>query len=456
MHYSLPAVGTVLPNPLGSMPLSRNFSNPDAPADESSAKSIGYQLEHKFSSNLSIRNTFVADFYKNPGKGIGFSTFLNEDNRTLDLFANGGDSDRQEYQLQTNVIAKIETGKIEQGLLLGLDLRRTLGDNTNGFFTLSDGSDIPSIDLFDPDPEFPELSDLQFTEDFNASFEDNYIAVYGQDLISFGEKLKLLLGGRYDWVTENFQDNLFGDFIVSKDSAFSPRVGIVYQPLEPVSLYAGYSRSFSPQGRFGNINADGTPFEPTKGGQFEAGVKTEFLDGKASATLAAYQITKTNINVDDPEREGFEIQIGEQRSRGIEFDLTGEPLPGLRLITAYAFTDAEVTDDPFFVGKQLENIPQHSGSIWAVYEVPKGRWQGFGIGTGVFAVGERQGDLDNTFTIPAYGRVDALLYYRRENWQAQLNFTNLFDGDYFESSGGRDSVSPGAPFTVRGQLSAEF
>lgn len=84
----------------------------------------------------------------------------------------------------------------------------------------------------------------------------------------------------------------------------------------------------------------------------------------------------------------------------------------------------------------------------------EGNWQGFGIGAGVFVVGERQGDTDNTFTISAYDRVDALLYYRRNNWQAQLNIENLFNENYIESADG--FVTFGAPFIVRGQLSAEF
>jgi iron complex outermembrane receptor protein len=205
----------------------------------------------------------------------------------------------------------------------------------------------------------------------------------------------------------------------------------------------------------------GDPLEPITGRQFEVGVKGEFFDGRASATLAAFQINRRNDFVPDPvDPDNFEVQLGETRSRGIEFDLTGEILPGLNLIATYALTDNEITEDANFgfEGNTPSNIPLHSGSIWAVYEVPKGDLQGFGIGAGVFVQGERQGNFDNTFTISAYGRVDALLYYRRENWQAQLNIENLLNEDYIESAfdevGG--TVVFGAPFTVRGQLSVEF
>jgi iron complex outermembrane recepter protein len=60
----------------------------------------------------------------------------------------------------------------------------------------------------------------------------------------------------------------------------------------------------------------------------------------------------------------------------------------------------------------------------------------------------------NTLEAPGYARTDALLYYRRDNWGAQLNIDNLFDVEYFETP--FEQVFYGAPFTVRGQLSVEF
>ncbi len=218
------------------------------------------------------------------------------------------------------------------------------------------------------------------------------------------------------------------------------------------SIFAGGLLGFVPEF---DTDAEGNPFEPIKGNQLEVGVKSEFLDGRASATLAAYQINRRNDLVTDPDNPEFSIQLGERRSRGIEFDLTGEVLPGLNLIATYGFTDAEITEDPDFEGNRVDGVARHTGSIWTVYEVQDGGFQGLGIGAGVVIEGDKPGDLENTFDVPAYARTDALLYYRQENWQAQLNFQNLFDTDYFTPYFGRN-VSPGAPFTVRGQLSVEF
>jgi iron complex outermembrane receptor protein len=179
------------------------------------------------------------------------------------------------------------------------------------------------------------------------------------------------------------------------------------------------------------------------------------------AKLLRHSLLLTLLNdfVPDPvDPENFSIQLGAIRSRGIELDLAGEVSPGLRLIATYALTDSKVTEDnrPEFVGDRTINVPLHSGSLWAVYEVQAGDLQGLGVGAGVYVVGERSGDfVDEGFTIPGYTRVDALLYYRRNNWKVQLNVENLFDRNYIESSFGSD-VLVGAPFTIRGQVSYTF
>jgi len=451
----LPARGTVLPNPLGEIPRSRNTGEPDFNDSRFVEWNIGYRLEHQFNDNLSITNSFTANILDNYGQGVR-PDVLEEDNRTLPRIGEVNIGSSENYTLQTDLSGKVKTGIVQHDLLLGVELAR----NNNEATFLSDET-VASLDIFNPVyGNVPNLDDFELA--FGSRSTDDTIGVYAQDLLSIGKKVKVIVGGRFD---RNFRKST--EFItlesgeigdgetIEEDpvNSFSPRLGIVYQPIESVSLYSSYSTFFLPQFELDRL---GNPFDPITGRQFEVGVKNEFFDGKASATLAAFQINRRNDFTPDPVDPDFSVQLGETRSRGIEFDLTGEVLPGLKLITTYALTDNQIIEDDNFgsEGNTPTNVPLHSGSIWAVYEVPKGEYRGFGVGTGVFAVGERQGDFDNTFTTPAYGRVDALLYYRQENWQAQLNFENLLDEDYIESAD--ENVSPGAPFTVRGQLSAEF
>ena len=306
----------------------------------------------------------------------------------------------------------------------------------------------------------PEVSFLGTSVNDRTSY-----GLYLQDQIAFSDSLKLLVGGRYDWVSQEsgfITPDGVEDIASQDDSAFSPRIGLVYQPSESVSLYGSYVRSFNTE--FGR-NPDNEPFEPTRGTQYEIGVKTDFLDGRLSATLAAYYLTKTNVLTPDPDpvlaQQGFSVHVGEQRSRGIELDVTGEILPGWNIVASYALTDTAVTNDnriPSNEGNRLENVPLHQASLWTTYEIQEGDLQGLGFGLGLFYVGERQGDLANTFQVGDYLRTDAALYYRRNRFNAAININNLFDVDYVSSVtfGGNLYTHRSAPFTIVGSDSWEF
>lgn len=164
----------------------------------------------------------------------------------------------------------------------------------------------------------------------------------------------------------------------------------------------------------------------------------------------------------DPElaRQDFQVQVGEQRSQGIELDVTGEILPGWKIITSYALTDTEVTEDnsiPSTVGNRFAGIPQHQASLWTTYEIQKGDLQGLGFGLGLFYVGERQVDLENSFQLDDYLRTDAAIYYRRNQFNAAINVRNLFDIDYVSSgSSGTLFINRGNPLTITGSIGWEF
>lgn len=449
----LPASGTLFANPLGRVPLSRNLGDPQSnaePQGPSNFGSIGYRLEHKFSNDWSIRNAFNFENYTADYTYLLNGELDETDNRTLPRSAERGDTLNQSFALQTDVIGKVQSGNLKQELLFGVELRRWTGNS------VFQSASAASTDLFNPvyGIDIPDTDFVVYNDSFSR--QDN-LGIYIQNLVSIGENLHILLGGRFDLVKQVDENKLTEETFEQEDTAFSPRIGIVYQPIREVSLYANYSRSFEPSDNASNVNLDGSPFTPTKGEQFEVGVKTEWLDGKLSATLAAYQIEKQNVITQDPDNPGFRIQVGEQRSRGIELDIVGQVLPGLNLIASYSYIDAEITrDNSGFEGNRPRLVPTHQGSLWATYEIQRGSLKGFGIGSGVFITGDRQGDLANSFDLPGYTRFDAALFYRRDNWRVGLNFKNLFNREYFESAFSRNSLFPGAPFTVVGTISITF
>ncbi|MEM9246436.1 MAG: TonB-dependent receptor, partial [Cyanobacteria bacterium P01_F01_bin.153] len=315
------------------------------------------------------------------------------------------------------------------------------------------------LDIFNPVYEAiprPNFEELPVFRD--EVIETDRLGIFIQDQISLTDNLILLAGLRYDTIAQKTQreESMFLQAAddTQNDDAFTPRVGIVYQPIEEISLYGSYSRSFTPNS---GTDVDGNFFDPEEGEGFEVGIKAELFDGRLAATLAYFNITKQNIVTTDPDNSRLSVITGEQRSRGIELDVAGEILPGWNIIASYAYIDAEITEDNRFeVGNRLFSVPEHSASLWTTYEVQSGDLEGLSVGLGFNFVGERAGDLGNTFELDSYFLTNAALSYRRNNWQAALNFKNLFDIDYILGSNSRARVDPGEGFAVVGSISVEF
>ncbi|NEQ27620.1 MAG: TonB-dependent receptor, partial [Microcoleus sp. SIO2G3] len=111
-------------------------------------------------------------------------------------------------------------------------------------------------------------------------------------------------------------------------------------------------------------------------------------------------------------------------------------------------------------GNRLVGIPRNSANLWTTYEIQSGDLQGLGFGIGFNFAGERQGDLANTFQANSYFLTNAAVFYRRDDWRFALNFRNIFDVDYIQSTsnfGNRFNAGiPGEPFTVVGSVSVTF
>ena len=449
----LPALG----NSVISVPNDRVVGEPSDFVD-SVLINAGYNLEHKFSDSWQLRNAFrflgrdLLDVVAVPVGGFDESTGI------LTRFASQQELDTREYALQTNVVGDFATGPIEHTLLVGVDISRFDEDELTRF----DFFNPNPLDVFDP--VFGTLDGID--PDSLPTFIDNSVqsdrlGVYIQDQIDLLDNLILVAGVRYDLVgrrtTARATDgNPVASETTQEDDAFSPRFGIVYQPIPEISLYGSYSRSFTPSF---DVDSDGNPLEVERGEGFEVGVRAEMLDGNLSATLAYFDITRENVATPDPDDIFSSVATGEQKSRGIELDVIGEILPGWNIIASYAYIDAEVTEDNAIPeGNRLFNTPEHSASLWTTYRIQRGDLEGLGFGVGFNFVGEREGDLENSFQLGTYFLTNAAVFYRRENWSLALNFNNIFDVDFIASSNNSRSFQnlPGEPFSVLGSISVEF
>jgi iron complex outermembrane recepter protein len=445
IFIGVPAIGTISPNRNGEIPRERNTGEPEGTYTPEVIRA-GYNLEHEFSENWSLRNSFYYSHFYNNNRNSYFNRSLGSDQRTIQRGVQDAEDRYQSYDISTNIVGNFSTGSIEHELLFGIDLNRY--DQYQSEF---EGRVGTPLDLFDP--VYGRLERFEVIFEGDQETVTDSIGIYVQDQVRLTNNLILLLGGRFD-AFEQTQRDFFNDTEqFQSGDAFSPRVGIVYQPIEPISLYASYNRSFTPTiGR----SVEGEQFAPGRGTQYEIGVKADISDS-LSATLALYDLTRSNVLTADPDNPGFSVQTGEQNSRGVELNVAGEILPGWNVFGGYAYTDARVTEDNSIeTGNRLNNVPENSFSLWTSYELQEGNLQGLGFGLGLFFISDRQGDLANTFTLPGYLRTDAAIFYKRNQFRASLNIRNLFDIEYFESAYSDLTVYRGEPFTIQGTISWQF
>lgn len=449
-YVGLPPEGVFLPNVSGKPDRSTYIGEPATDAVEIDRYQIGYQLEHRFSDRWLIRqNLRYSD--SDVLSSATFSSGLNADQRTLRrgtaIFNQTEQSTAIDTSVQGRFAGKIAGLSFENTLVFGGDLLFQKIDQTFDF------GGFPPINIFAPayggtrTPLFPVL-------DFKQ--DDNLYGFYVQNQLKLGDKLTILLGGRYDISdTGNFnrRNSRSRD---QNDKDFTFRGGAVYQITPGVGLFASYAEAFNPN--FG-LTAAGEPFEAETGQQYEGGIKTDLNGGRVRTTLAVYQLTRDNVLVPFPQFPGTQIQTGQQRSRGIEADVAIKLTDRWNLTAAYTYTDVEVRKDtnPLLIGDRPISVPKHQASLWTTYDLSLGRGV-LTLGGGGRYVGEREGTLPNSYQLPNYAIVDAAAIYRVDRWRLQLNAYNLFDKNYVDSASptGTRTVLLGEPLTVRASVGYAF
>ncbi|MGD1851961.1 MAG: TonB-dependent siderophore receptor, partial [Cyanophyceae cyanobacterium] len=347
--FGLPVIG----DSIADIPLDRAIGNPDDTSTSESFR-IGYRFEHDFNEDWQLRNSVFFRRYDTSininvsSILVGFGAIPTDfDESTGDLFIYPArlTQPSSNLEVQTNVVGEFTTGSIEHTLLAGIDFVtfRDLGTEIRGLFPPDPGA-VDVLNIFDPDydalssPDLGNLSVIQGSESFSDS-----LGIYIQDQIKLSDKFIVLAGLRFDSVyqkTESF--SVLGGATESdrQDTAWSPRIGVVYQPSDDVSLYASYAQSFTPN--FGST-FEGGSLDPERGEQFEIGARAELLDDKLSINLALFNLEKENVAIPAPNNSSSSITSEAQRSRGVERDIIGEILLGWNIVANYPHLDTAVT-----------------------------------------------------------------------------------------------------------------
>ncbi|VVO49434.1 TonB-dependent siderophore receptor [Pseudomonas fluorescens] len=291
-------------------------------------------------------------------------------------------------------------------------------------------------------------------------------SVFLQDSIHLTDQWILVAGGRFQEYDQYAGKGVpFKANTDSNGQKWVPRAGLVYRYTDELSFYGSYTESFKPNSTIAPLSGSSTVLDgsiaPEEAKSWEVGARLD-MPGRVTGNIALFDIKKRNVLVANAEGPvTLYSAAGEVRSRGLEVDLSGQLSDRWSMIGSYAYTDAEVTEDPDYKRKKLQNVAKNSGSLSAVYDF--GRVIGgdqLRVGAGARYVGERAGNAVNDFELPSYTVADAFATYDTrldgQKVKFQLNVKNLFDRTYYTSSASRFFVSMGDSRQVTLSSTLEF
>ncbi len=352
-------------------------------------------------------------------------------------------TDESYYLAETNLTGQFQTGGLGHQLLIGGDADK-YHTQTVAHATIAR---YDSINLYAPAKYAARTDVPAFTRSTRTTAPVGRVGAYVQDLISVGERVKVLVGVRYSYFEATsrvltYARNTTTD-VTRYDAAFTPRFGVVYQPRRTTALFASYANSFTLNT---GLDATGARLPPSYLNQVEAGVKNDLFDGRLTANVTAYHIVNSNLAQTllatdpryNPDLPTAQELAGEVTSRGIELDLQTRPVRGWSLLGGYSYNHTQYTrSNTFIVGSLLRYNPAHTASLSASYTVPEGRLRGLSAGLVTYYVGERQAGRSTRLTVKndafrliplaAYTQLDASVGYTLDRLTLRVKLSNVLN-----------------------------
>ena len=301
---------------------------------------------------------------------------------------------------------------------------------------------VPHFDLENPKYLVANLNDYIFQNREITPLHFMTNGIYLMNQMSYGNFI-LNLGIRQEWYLDKTNYNLKNE-VVTRQHKLLKRVGAMYKASKNINVYTSYIEGFEVQtNAYLGTTAYGGPFAPMSSKMFEGGLKTEWLNGKLNASVAYFNIHQKNVLTDDPnDSNELKKQGANQRSQGVELEVTGRILPNWQINAGYSFIDANLKENGEKYRK--ENTPKHSFNFWTRYDVTQGTLQNFGIGIG------------GSLTVPSYMVVDAAVYYKLKKVQLAVNVGNVFNKTYWLGAFDYTRLFPGTPRNVMFNIKYSF
>ncbi|MDD1622803.1 MAG: TonB-dependent receptor [Methylococcaceae bacterium] len=462
LDSGIPVVG----NRPAPVPRSRQIADPRNNSNVGDRTYLGFDWSHEFNDNWKLTQRFSAEYFD----ATQLFTFYGTPDANGNLYnaplgmghprgANNGHSQQQNYFTTLNLTGKFDTGLIQHTMLWGFDY--FMLDTQIASECCALGIPGDPFNIYNPSyPTTPLVHNFVKGPDRNTE----WYGLYMQDQIKLPFNLFGNVGVRYDNAVGRNNGSVTTD-----DDRVSPRGGLLWRPQEWLSVYGNYSENFGPSNSL--FNAPGQQMlSPQTAKEWELGTKTEFLEGRLTASFAYFDLIRNNLPVPDPFNPFLTRTVGQEETRGYELEAAGEILPGWRVIGAYThLAYANINKDTGYsglpgdignTGHRLYGAPRNFGSLWNTYEFQAGVVHGLKLGVGVIAASQSQGSNDNNFQTPGFATLNLLGSYSLnlagKKLTIQLNANNVLDKTYYQGTNSANRVGVATPRTFLGSVRLEF
>ncbi|HCI88761.1 MAG TPA: TonB-dependent siderophore receptor, partial [Gammaproteobacteria bacterium] len=277
-------------------------------------------------------------------------------------------------------------------------------------------------------------------------------SLYVQDEIAISEKLDFIVGARYDSFDIKVFNVVANESRNRKDDKVTPRGGLVFKPMENISLYASYSESFLPRSgeQFANINGNNNQLDPNTFTNLEGGIKWDLRPG-LSLTAAVFEIEQSSPQIADNNPETLDVIDSE--ITGFEAQLQGQVTESWYIAAGYSQLEGEQVNRSGPTGLQPRELPEQMLSLWNTYQVS----HSLGLGLGLTHQDDSFINNSNTAFLPSYTRIDAAAFYDiSPDFRVQVNIENMTDELYFPNSHSTHQTTVGRPLNARLTVSRRF
>ena len=368
--------------------------------------SVSGLIKHKFNDNWKLNFNTAFQNYERTWEGTERIQPIENGDWNRPLGKNK--AIEQMISNQINLQGIFNTGEIKHQFFTGIDADTSFSDIYTFEFTPAtyDLINIFDLNLYPQNTAIPQATNTKIVKTTTNRF-----GIYAQDLISISDQFKVLTGLRWSWQEAqsknlNIISNTVSEDAKRKNTVFSPKLGLIFQPSKNISIFTSYSNSFTPN-TGATINNE--TLKASIIDQFEIGIKKDFCKGLISTNITLYQIINSNLaqtaefNSDGTTNTNSNIKSlsGETKSQGIEIDITAKPIEGLSILAGYSYNDMRFSKtsgliNSFIVGDRLVRTPANTANLSAFYTIDIGKLKGFSIGTIGNYIGKREGGWNNT------------------------------------------------------------